>query len=1059
MYTNKVIWYVHYSIYYIIDILIYYFSYQTQYYKLYRRIFPALLRLCTSTEPVSKQLFRPLFSQLIFWFTKNQQYENTDTMTLLDAIIDAVGNTEDGGLREFSAECLSYFMQCSLESASNQSEESPLNVKSLFKRLYSLAHHPEPYKRIGCALTFNKVYRIFRTTEVIVDQFIFEIQSNLLFSLRLANKDDPSMKTQEIISSAVKNITRIIVAYAKAGKLIKEDSKRREFSSLSDFIDREIFIGTNRPEEACREECMSIFIQVTPYLSGIKSPLAWVQKKLQIESIQWLLNEYEGSSSALNLGSIPQSTELQAFYVKLTSLVDSYMWMFSEEFIEPSILLAGKQKSCLFTKIAIFIDNYALAGCDRVLSKDSMNDISVSCLSELSPHELKVYNGHKTKLIVRIFRLFSLLLEKYPEFHIPEDLFENQTFYEVLLCSILAPSWIGYAYSESSTNDVLKKLCSVLDSKLPSPKKNILNETLKQFLKNPKLNILTLTKQNNNNPIDVQSAASLVDGYRLLYQTKILRNSRFNKFTSTLSNRLFSDLFNNCFNYSPSQLLVGRNIFSLCEELKVDYELLLKCLLDDEIIMENNEDIIVPEGSTIDEGEVDFRNMIKNSGETKGSVFYHHFTEQICELVFDNFNNCIETIIQHCKTGNNIMWALLFGIIEFITKQNRYSTEFLSKLIKNLKELEKLYSGANSTYYFKENLLELCKRILNLNTSIIDDFEAFGFFESAFVFLSKDDSLTQKTKPLEILPPLLSVKGKDISKLTDVVNDLLIYSFPSKFSDIPKGCTMYSEIQICLERLLSSLIQSKNLKLLEKIIPLLRYEEEHPFTNIITKGFKDFVEQLPEDNALEVFNFSISELNDSSHKDQLRLAITNQLCVPVLHRLSVNGCVQAVSPYISSFMQTATNPLSLHLQSPETNITDITYRTCILLLIQAIFDVIPSKTIKEQLNKLFCPSESSKKNELTTAIMRATHSAKSKIVEGDHGVPASTVLRYQRTAYNALVSVVVCTQTNPSFFTVFFFKENKAKGEYIWNNIIDTEVSLINYYYNIFKVLLIFIIH
>lgn len=103
---------------YMIGTSVYKQSNLTQYYKIYEKLFPSLLRLCTSTEPVAKQLFRPLFFQLIFWFTKNQQYESTDTMTLLDAIVDAVGNSEDGALREYAAECLAYFMQCSLQSSS-----------------------------------------------------------------------------------------------------------------------------------------------------------------------------------------------------------------------------------------------------------------------------------------------------------------------------------------------------------------------------------------------------------------------------------------------------------------------------------------------------------------------------------------------------------------------------------------------------------------------------------------------------------------------------------------------------------------------------------------------------------------------------------------------------------------------------------------------------------------------------------------------------------------------------------------------------------------------------
>ena len=43
-----------------------------------------------------------------------------------------------------------------------QQEKSPVNFKSLLKRLYSLASHPSASKRLGAALAFNNIYTVFR---------------------------------------------------------------------------------------------------------------------------------------------------------------------------------------------------------------------------------------------------------------------------------------------------------------------------------------------------------------------------------------------------------------------------------------------------------------------------------------------------------------------------------------------------------------------------------------------------------------------------------------------------------------------------------------------------------------------------------------------------------------------------------------------------------------------------------------------------------------------------------------------------------------------------------
>lgn len=958
-------------------------------------------------------------------------------------------------------------------------------------------------------MTFNKVYRMFRTTEVIVDQFIFEIQSNLLFSLRLAHKDDPSMKTEQIISSAVRNITRIIVVYAKAGKLLKKQSKRRDFESLTEFVEQEIFPGTNRPEEKCRKECMSIFTQLVPYLPGIKSPQAWIQKKLQIESIKWLLDSYESSQNDIlqifnntNPGDSMESIQyssLLAYYVKLNSLLDSYIWMFKEDFIEPSILAAGKQKSILFSKVFEFIKYFSLANCESISSTSTTGDDknSLCFFNELSPQELDIYNRHKTEVILACFRLFSLLLDKFPEFHFPENIYEDGTFYELLFYSILTPSWIGFSSSQylaidGALHTVCNHFCYLLESKLPSPKKTILYETLKVFIKDPKMNLLTLAKNSKkdnqsstSSSMDVQASIALVDGYKILLQTKLLHPSKFGKYTNSLGKHLFSDLFNNCYSYGPNQLYVGKKIFSLCADLNLDYHLILKCLLDDEIIMDNdNSTIIVPTTitnkkdaptSTNDDDDDDDVDMDSTSTvndqhcsstpisrtDTLGSIFYHQFIDQICLFLIQNISSVIEEIFKQCAKNNSLFWTILFGMIDLNIKQIRPSVPFLESICKHIHILSDHFkhhatddkSTSNTvSHHQKENILDLCKKLFLLNEEYVMNQNNDGYlfiFKTFQFFTSKELPLSQKMKALFLISPLLKYSDDKMDNHHDdiklIIDELLIYNFPSKFQDIPKGSTLYSDIQECLEQLMDSLIKSQHVLLGRCLLPLLRYgedEPEHSFSILLDSFWKKFISHLSDHANLEFFNFTIHEYYDCSHKNQIRCAIIKKLCVPLLRHLSIPSCIQAVSPHISQFMKVVCGEIFTPVHDPDKNYTNLIERTCIFKLIQAIFDVLPSKSIKESLNHIYCPTQSSKKNELTTDIMRSAHTAKSKkLSSNDINVPDSIIREYQCTAFNALASVVMCTQTNPTFFNVFFFKENPAKNEFIWENIIDTSIS------------------
>lgn len=69
----------------------------------------------------------------------------------------------DSTLRDFCGRCIREFLKWSIKQTTpQQQEKSPVNTKSLFKRLYSLALHPNAFKRLGASLAFNTIYREFR---------------------------------------------------------------------------------------------------------------------------------------------------------------------------------------------------------------------------------------------------------------------------------------------------------------------------------------------------------------------------------------------------------------------------------------------------------------------------------------------------------------------------------------------------------------------------------------------------------------------------------------------------------------------------------------------------------------------------------------------------------------------------------------------------------------------------------------------------------------------------------------------------------------------------------
>lgn len=224
---------------------------QTPFKKIYEKLFPPLIRLGVDIDPVAKLLFEPLLMQLIHWLTKNATFENEETMALLDAIVDAVGNPSEGALRDFAARCLSEFFTWSIkqtttkvtdsrfpitvaDSAIQKQQKTAVNVKSLLKRLYSLAHHPNPYKRLGAALTFKQIYRVFREDDNLVDVFALEMLHNNIFSLRLAH-NDPSLATAQLGASVIRALAHVVVRHAPL--LLKTNKSRRAHKDLNEFVE------------------------------------------------------------------------------------------------------------------------------------------------------------------------------------------------------------------------------------------------------------------------------------------------------------------------------------------------------------------------------------------------------------------------------------------------------------------------------------------------------------------------------------------------------------------------------------------------------------------------------------------------------------------------------------------------------------------------------------------------------------------------------------------------------------------------------------------------------
>lgn len=989
-------------------------SEMTQFYKLYKHIFPALIRLATDVELVAKQLFKPLVLQLIHWFTKNAKHENVETMTLLDAIVEAVGNPSDGGLRSFSAVCLAEFLDSSIKHAARgkDADKSPTNVKSLFKRLYSLAHHPDAYKRLGCSMTFNQLYRIFRENETIVSQFILEILHNTIFSLRLANQDEPSLGTAASAAAAVANLSKIVVVYAKKGRLLKPDSHRRQHDSLTEFVDW-LFGELSRPEDCCRKECMSLFSRCSPLLKGVKSTKDWIQRKLQLESVSWLFEQLEPEDPFVPTAEVDAGLtvdELRSFYLLLAALLDAYRWIFAEDLLDPSLIAIGRNKSCLFDGVQYFVST-----CSQFDGQEDM-------FLDLTPSELEKYNSAKASATLNTFNLFLLLAEKFPDFESPCGSLETEEFYSMLFMSMLAPAEVGFSLNNS---DQLKdlasctaSLCQTLKSSMEASRRSCLGSALLSVVQSDALNL----KKVSLTELDVQRGTALLEGYKALHNSGLLVEALQDRnIAANLAKKVFEE--GTTGEPSPTQLLVSQDVLSLCFSLGFEAEELMELLLDQSSVGP------APVSSVGGrKGELPGDKEATPVFATKGETFYHRYSSP----VHDFFASATEDFMRELFArlhGQSLVVRILLDCIEAYSRKHLPAEPLFKDFLRHKKQLEPWYSSSSSAGQ-KDILLELLRKLVKLDKVVFMGIPS-GSQLIKDVFMASmvtSTPLALKNQAMDLLPALLTQEEGELADVLKSLHNTVVYDFPVQSKDLVTGTVVYTDYLAALDKMFLALVESGHCIVLEPLFSVLR-EANHIYKDKIDGYLEDFTSTVKGRQARAAFELCFSVMLEQEHQHHLCQTLASQLCVPLVHGMSISEATSVFEKHVKELMKLITEPVD--------GVDSVVRKSCCLKLVEAMYDTLPSKTIREKINVVYCKAGmKAKGNELTTAIMKAAHAAKARSLK-DTDAPNSICHEYYCTAYNTLAAVVMCTQSKEQFFTVFFFKENPEKHEYLWEHLVD----------------------
>ena len=977
-------------------------------------------------------------------------------MSLLDAIVSSA-NSSEGSKRDFSAKCIAEFLRWSLKhSTQKQQEKNPFNAKSLFKRLYSLSKHPNPYKRLSAALSFEQIYRVFREEDPLVEQFTLEILHNLILSLRLCNQDDPSIGSADKITSVIRNYSRIVTV--KTNLLLPSNAKRRGYANLSEFVEW-LFSEIGRHENRSRAECMSLISSFVPLLSQSKSLSNWMQQKVSeggIDSIISRIESFDNSIDSSKLSNINVNLDrLNHWFQSIVTGLDCYIWLFQESLIAPNAIF--KANSHLLEHLKLFISKVSL------LNKNSKE------FKHLTPRELEMYHRNKSTVLLGLIKFVLLFLEKY-NVNLIESILSKQ-FYEVVVLSLLSPLQLGFNVNET---DELKYLHSTIISllklfinKLGKDDLQVFADVLKKVLSREDFNLFKISVDQSH--LNIQDTSFLIRGYQQLHHLGLLLPNYVQ--SSILAESLLDNVFDNAPKYasSPVQLSVAADLLTLTFDISISPQHLLNCLLDVSIVDTTKKATITEAPSVgVSLGTLDSDNITnsmeidsntnenKNNNSntksayslknpTKGELFYTTFKSQINAHLIKE----ISTYAKHLLSSmhkHQFVFSILLSMIEELGKSFVSKTNVVKQFLQQLF----LYSGQlsswckeDSSQLQKSNILELLRRLVQLDTSLIKSTsEGVSFIYNSFnAFMARSIPLAFKVNVLSLLPFLLSLSSGPSEELQTRLNELVIFDFPTNSKDLPKGSSIYTDYCNAIEKLLLSLEQTSSLTVLQALFPILR-EQDHIYEHNINLSLSKFIQKVDDRKGKDAFELSFIGFLAKEHQDELRLALITKLCVPLIQKLSVDMLVQIISEKLGQLTGILAN--DQFLTDAAEKKTYLMEKMGVFKLIEIFYKRLPGLIIKERLNKLYYDKSDAKGNELTTFLMKTAHQAKSEqITVDEEHLTREFCLQYHQSAYNALASVILATQTKENFFPIFLFKESLEKNEKLWENIVDTQVILV----------------
>uniref|UniRef100_A0A8C5JY83 DNA-dependent protein kinase catalytic subunit n=1 Tax=Jaculus jaculus TaxID=51337 RepID=A0A8C5JY83_JACJA len=1026
-------------------------------YQLYKHTFPVLLHLACDVDQVTRQLYEPLVMQLIHWFTNNKKFESQDTVALLETILDGIVDPTDSTLRDFCGQCIREFLKWSIKQTTpQQQEKSPVNTKSLFKRLYSFALHPSAFKRLGAALAFNNIYREFREEESLVDQFVFEALVIYMESLALAHADEKSLGTIQQCCEAIDHLRCIIekkhVSLSKAKKRrLPQGFQSSSLLCLSDLV-KWLFVHCGRPQTECRHKSLELFYKFVPLLPGNKSPSLWLKDIIKNEGISFLINIFEGGGSSCDQpsGILTQPTLFhlrEMFSLQTTrqwldlllAALECYNTFIKEKAVEVHEVLGTEAQSSLLKSVAFFLESIALHDIKAVEQCFGTGLIG----GPPSIQEEEKYNYSKCTVLVRILEFTTTLLNTSLEsWKFLEKDSCNTNLMKALVKTLCDPVSIGFNIGDIQVIDHLPSICvNLMKALKKSPYKGMLEAHLKEEVTAQSVEELCgVNFCDPNTVLERTKLLTVVSACKQLHRAgflNVISPPQSTAMHQSIGTRLLSLVYNGiaptenrqCLpSLDPSCKHLANGLLELAFAFGIVCEHLVSLLLNAALL------------STQCLGSSQ-----RNTSFSHGEYFYSLFSEIINSELLKNLDLAVSEIMKSSEDNPKMVSTILNGLLDQSFKdraiQKYQGPRLAATILQNWKKCDSWWVK-DSAPESKMAMLALLAKILQIDSSVSFNTNHSSFPEvfTTYSYLLADTKLGLhlKGQAVILLPFFTNVTGSHLDDLKGILEKFIICNFPMQSNEFPPGTLRYNNYVDCMKKFLDALELSQSPILFQLMTEILCREQQHIMEELFQATFTKIARWSPCDTQLGL----LESVYSMFQKDDLLSPVTRQALVDRSLLTVLWHCsLDALKKFFCKIVAEAIDML----KSRFSKLNEFTFNTQITKKMgyYKMLDVMYSRLLKDdvhskesKINQAFHGSCVTEGNELTKTLIKLCHDAFTENMAGETQLLERRRL-YHCAAYNCAISVICCVFNELKFYQGFLFTEKPEKNLFIFENLID----------------------